>query len=376
MKTPGNPFITFGYAGPELFCDREDETKTILRNVVNNTTPVTLTSIRRIGKTGLIRHVFTKLPRNYTGIYLDIQSAENLNDFFNLLATAMINSVPEKTKPGKAIWNFIKSFRPTITFEQITGLPQITIDSSFRKAEPDIETTLNFLESQSFRVVIAIDEFQQILKFPEKQTDAWLRSKIQQLKNLTFIFSGSQQQLMVELFSSPSRPFYRSTSFMRINKINRDAYRAFIIRLFRDGNRKISEEIVDNMLEWADQITYYVQLLCNRVYSSGEKEITTSLWQSEASNLIKESEMIFYNYRDLLTHQQWKLLKALASEKKVKSPTSNDFITRFQLGGSATVLQSLKALVRKDLVYKDYDSDEQAFHSVNDLLFQHWVKNQ
>lgn len=376
MTTLHNPFITIGYAGPDLFCDREEETKSILRNVVNNTTPVTLTSIRRIGKTGLIRHVLTKLPRNYTGIYLDIQSAENLNDFMNILVTAMIQAVPEKSKPGKLIWNFIKSFRPTITFDQITGSPQITIDSKLRKAEPDIEVILNFLESQPFRVVIAIDEFQQILRFPEKQTDAWLRSKIQRLNNLTFIFAGSQQQLMGELFSSPSRPFYRSTSLMRITKINAGNYRTFIVSLFGKGNRKISGEIADQILEWADCVTYYVQLLCNRVYSTGEKEVTTSLWQSEAGLLIKEAEPVFFSYRELLTHPQWMLLKALAAEKKVNSPTSREFMTKYQLNGSATVLQSLKALVTKELVYKDYDLDGQAFHSVNDLLFKHWVCNQ
>jgi uncharacterized protein len=375
MNTTVNPFVTFGYAGQEYFCDREEETKSILRSIVNNT-PVTLTSIRRIGKTGLIRHVLSKLPRNYVGIYLDIQSAENLNDFMNILVTGMIQAVPEKSKPGKIIWNFIKSLRPTITFDQITGSPQITIDSKLRKVEPDIEAILNFLEGQPYRIVIAIDEFQQILRFPEKQTDAWLRSKIQQLNNLAFIFAGSQQQLMGELFSSPSRPFYRSTNLKQIHKLNAGVYRPFIVRLFRNGNRKISEDIADQILEWADGVTYYVQLLCNRVYSSGEKEITPSLWQSEAASLIKEAEPVFFSYRELLTHPQWMLLKAVAAENKVKSPTSREFMTKYQLNGSATVLQSLKALVTKELVYKDYDSDGQAFHSVHDLLFKHWVCNQ
>jgi len=375
MKTPGNPFITLGYAGPEFFCDRKEETESILRSIVNKT-PVTLTSIRRIGKTGLIQHVLSKLPRNYVGIYLDIQSAETLNDFMNILATSMIHSVPEKSQPGKVIWRFIKSLRPVITFDQLTGLPQVSVEAKAGKAEPDIETSLNFLDKQPFRVVIAIDEFQQILNFPEKRTDAWLRSKIQLMNNLTFIFSGSQQHLMSELFNSPSRPFYRSTGFMRINKINDDDYRKFITRLFLNGNRKITGEVVDQILEWAEHITYYIQLLCNRVYSSGVKEITSSLWQSEAGLLIKETEPVFYSYRELLTHPQWMLLKALAAEKKVISPTSGEFMNKYHLSGSATVLQSLKALVTKDLVYKDYDAGGQAFHSVNDLLFKRWVCNQ
>ena len=108
MKHPQNPFITVGYAGPEWFCDRKEETASLLRSITGNSS-VTLTSIRRIGKTGLIRHVLAQLPKETVGIYLDIQPAENLAEFLNILATSLVNAAPEKSKPGKVIWNFIKS---------------------------------------------------------------------------------------------------------------------------------------------------------------------------------------------------------------------------------------------------------------------------
>jgi hypothetical protein len=374
MKTPVNPFITVGYAGPEWFCDRKNETDSILKSIINGT-PVTITSIRRMGKTGLIRHVLTQIPKNYIGIYLDIQPSENLNDFMNILATAMIRAVPEKSKPGKIFWNFIKSLRPVITFEQLSGLPQVSIATITSKAEPDIESVFSFLERQPFRIIVAIDEFQQILQFHEKSTDAWLRSKIQQLNNLTFIFSGSQQHMMDELFNSPSKPFYRITNFMRIKKIPFEEYSEFICRLFHQGDRKISEEVAGQILEWGEQITYYIQLLCNRIYFSGEKIISRSHWQSEANKLIKEMEPVFFGYRDLLTIPQWMLLKALATEGKVNNPTSGKFIRNFNLSGSATVILSLKALIKKDLVYKDFDPEGHALYSVNDLLFKHWIQS-
>jgi AAA+ ATPase superfamily predicted ATPase len=375
MKNPQNPFITVGYAGPEWFCNRKEETESLLRSIESGLS-ITLTSIRRIGKTGLIKHVLTQLPKNLVGIYFDIQPAENLNDFLNVLATSLINAVPEKSKPGKVIWDFIKTLRPIISFEHLTGLPQVTIDSRPGNPEPDIEAILRFLENQPFKIVVAIDEFQQILNFPEKNIDAWLRSKIQQLNNVTFIFAGSQQHLMGQLFNSPSKPFYRSTQFMKLNKIPNDAYRDFICRMFKKGNRRISNEIADEVLEWTNHHTYYVQLLCNCLYSTGELLITRELWQSEAMRLIKETETVFFNYRELLTNTQWTLLKALGSEDKVFSPTSKDFLQKYHLGSSATVIQSLKSLIKKELVFKDFNEDGKAFYSVYDLLFQHWIRNE
>jgi AAA+ ATPase superfamily predicted ATPase len=375
MRNPQNPFITVGYAGPEWFCNRKEETESLIRSIESGLS-VTLTSIRRIGKTGLIRHVLTQLPKNLVGIYLDIQPAENLNDFLNIVATSLINAVPEKSKPGRVIWDFIKTLRPVIKFEHLTGLPQVVIDSHPKNPKPDIEAILRFLESQPFKIVVAIDEFQQILNFPENNVDSWLRSKIQQLNNVTFIFAGSQQHLMGQLFNSPSKPFYRSTQFMKLNKIPNDEYRDFICRMFQKGNRKISDEIVDQILEWANRHTYYVQILCNCIYSTDALLITKELWQTEAMRLIKETETVFFNYRELLTNAQWTLLKAIGSEDKVFSPTSKDFLQKYHLGSSATVIQSLKALIKKELVFKDFNEDGKAFYSVYDLLFQHWIRNE
>jgi len=374
MNKLSNPFVTIGYVGPKYFCNRKEESKTILGSILGGT-PMTLTSIRRIGKTGLIRHVLNQLPREVVGIYLDIQAAENLNGFMNILATSLVRAAPERSRPGKIIWEFVKKLRPVITFEHLSGMPQVTLDIKTRKAEPDIETILRFLEKQPFRVVIAIDEFQQILSFPEKRVDAWLRGIMQQLTNITFIFAGSQQHLMSDLFSSPSRPFYRSTSFMQINKIPAGEYMEFIGRLFGTGNRKIKEEVIGQIMGWTDLNTYYTQLLCNRIYSSGENVITTKSWQMEALKLIRESEMVFFGYREMLTAPQWLLLKALASEKKVSSPTAREFLQKYNLSGSATVLQSLQALIKKELVYKDYYTEGKSYYSVYDLLFQHWIRN-
>lgn len=373
MKKPGNPFPTAGYYGADYFCDRTAEAHKILQNITNGQS-VTLTAIRRIGKTGLIQHVIARLPVNWTGVYVDILGAENLNDFLNLLVTALVNSVPEKSPVGKKFWNFIRSLRPTLTFDALTGTPQVTIEIKPIETTHHIESVLMFLEEQPHQILLAIDEFQQILNFPEKNTDAWLRSVIQRIKNIKFIFSGSQQHLMTGLFTNPSRPFFRSTQFMKLGKINTNEYRIFILRQFEKGKKKISENIVDNMLEWADHHTYYVQLICNRVYSYPDQTINDKIWTAEAFRLLKEQETVFFNYRDLLTQPQWNLLKAIAYDLKAYTPTSGEFMTKHHLSGSATVLQGLRSLEKKEMIFADYDSEGKLYYSVYDVLFQRWIQ--
>ncbi len=108
------------------------------------------------------------------------------------------------------------------------------------------------LEAQSKPVVIAIDEFQQIQEYPEQQTDAWMRSVVQQLRNISFIFSGSQKHLMTDLFTNPARPFFRSTILMKIGKISAESYTEFILKQFKKQSVSISKETVAEMLNWTN----------------------------------------------------------------------------------------------------------------------------
>ena len=89
--------------------------------------------------------------------------------------------------------------------------------------------------------------------------------------------------------------------------------------------------------------------------------------------MLKEQEFVFYAYRDILTTSQWNLLKAVARDGKVGAPTSHDFLTRHRLGTSATVLQSLKTLQKKELVFRDMDSEGIPYYSVYDVLFSRWM---
>lgn len=374
MRRPENPFIITGYHSPEYFCDREDETLQLLSNFTNGVN-TTLTSIRRIGKTGLIKHVLGQLSKNWNGIYVDILPTENLSGFLNVLATSIVNAVPERESLGKKIMNFIKSLRPVFSYDVLTNAPQVSFNVNPDEAEYNIQSIFRFLSEQKYNVVIAIDEFQQILKYPEKNTDSWLRKIIQEMNNVRFIFSGSRQHLMNELFDSPSRPFYRSTSLLPLGKIPVEEYSHFIEKQFISYGRSINRNVIDEILKWGNLHTYYVQLLCNRVFASGKKVITSEVWREEAYTLLKNEEVFFINYRNLLTNPQWQLLKAVAAEGVVVAPTSKDFIGRHNLGSPSTVLRSLNSLIDKEMIYRGFNSAGAVYYSVYDVLFQRWAEH-
>jgi uncharacterized protein len=371
LRQISNPFPVVTYQGAEYFCDRQKETSQLISSIKNGNS-VTLISIRRIGKTGLIQHVLAQLPKEIKCVYIDILETENLKQFLSKLATSLLGIATEKSTLGKKIWTFIKSIRPVISFDILTGAPQASFDLKQKEIEMNIDSILKFLDSQIFKTVIAIDEFQQVMKYPEFSTDAWLRSRMQQLKNVVFIFSGSQQHLMAELFTSPERPFYRSTSIMKLEKLDSAVYRDFIVSRFRDYQKDIDPAIAEDILRWCDIHTFYVQQLCNRVFAATFKQVTPELWKEQAFELLKEQEIIFLGYRNLLTTHQWNLLKSIANEGKVYQPTGMEFSTKHALYNSATILRSLKSLLKYELVYKNFDSKGLQYYSVYDVFFQRW----
>lgn len=372
MKTqPISPFPTTGYNGPQYFCDRAEETGRML-SMLEGGESCLLLGIRRLGKTALIHHVLAKLPRGWQGIYLDILHTETEADFLNTLASGLLQSIPEKSPIGKKVWEFVKSLRPTISFDALTGMPQVGID--VRDTSRQVKDIFNFLAGQSATVVVAIDEFQQIAHYPEKNTDAWLRGLMQNLPNIRFVFAGSQQHILSSLFSDPGRPFFKSASPLKIEKIRKVEYARFIEHLFQSNNREIPQNVVSDMLDWTMCHTYYVQLLCNRVYLSGVQQVDEALWHSEANKILKEQETFFFHYRSMLTHQQWKLLKAVARDSEVLEPTSKAFVSGHDLGSPATVLRSLEALLHKELIYKEFKPTGKEYYGLYDVLFQRWLE--
>ena len=90
-----NPFLITGYESPEYFCDRKKETEDLL-DTLHNGRNITLTSPRRLGKTGLIKHIYYLLKQqdpSVVTVYIDLYPTTSLYDFTQTFASAVLGQL-------------------------------------------------------------------------------------------------------------------------------------------------------------------------------------------------------------------------------------------------------------------------------------------
>jgi hypothetical protein len=371
-----NPFIIKSYESKDLFCDREEELKLMLRNCVNQS-DMALISQRRMGKTGLIYRLFEELhearPDIHT-IYLDIFASRNIDDFIKLLAEAAMKSFQPKTSMGDKLLTFIKSLRPQLSFDNITGEPQLQIAyQTAHEKEYTLRGLFDFLDSQHEPIVIAIDEFQQIREYPEQNMEALLRTYIQQTHHLTFIFCGSKKHLMADIFTNEKKPFYSSTTFVSLGKISEESYSAFIRQLMGRGQRSITDEALQFILDWTRRHTYYTQQLCHTVYANGNSTIGIEDVKSACQQIMKQGEAVWLQYRQMLTNKQWDYLIAVAKEGSIQQITSSEFLKRHKIGSPSVSRRLADALCEKGLLNDDVTLNG-TIYSVSDVFLSHWME--
>jgi uncharacterized protein len=377
MKTRNNPFLLKGYVSKEFFCNRQKEVDQLFANVRNGI-DTTLISPRRMGKTGLIFRFFDHLREqgDVKSIYVDIFSSRNLSEFIKLLAEAILLAFPEKTSVGKQFFEFIKGFRPLIGYDPLSGQPQIQINyQSDQEKEYTLQGLFSFLENQGEMIVIAIDEFQQISDYPEKNIEALLRTYTQNLKNIRFIFCGSRKAMMINLFSNVKRPFFSSTQYLSLEKIDKEVYSFFIRSKFSESGIDITNEALTMVLNWSLMHTFYTQSLCNMLYYIADNQITIDTVKLACVELLKRNEPVFYQYRQLLTAAQWNFLIAIAKEGGVKQLTAQKFISQYGIGTPANARRISRSLLEKELLLELPNKKETSYR-VYDVFLSRWLENE
>lgn len=369
---PKNPFLVTGYIGPQYFCDRESETKKLL-NAIKNGRNLTITSIRRMGKTDLIKHVFHKLriDKSYIVVYVDLQPTSSNADLIKKIGQAIFRSLGSShSKWFNRLIHQLAGLRPKITFDPLTGQPVVQLDIVNDEVQVTIEKIFEFISRYDKRVVLAFDEFQQIMRYPEKNTQALLRSNIQGISNLTCIFSGSHRKILTSMFDDYSQPFYQSSDMIYLDRIDPGEYKKFIVSKFKSANSILSQEIPDLIMDKTRNHTFYVQYFSNQLYSSGYSIIDNKTAESIWMSIIQEREGIYYNYRNLFTSLQFSLLKAIAADRSVKQPLSKEFLNQHGLPTPSSVKSALDILIDREFVH--FDKDE---YFVTDVFFSDWLKN-
>lgn len=371
-----NPFVLQPYVSKEFFCDRETELHDII-SYIGNGANISLISMRRLGKTGLILRTFDELQGKsygYDTIYVDIYATTCVEDFISAFASAVVAT--KKESAIRKFFSLLGGIRPLLSYDPISGQPKVSLTY---QTESDKFTTLdsifNYLENQGGKVLVAIDEFQQIRSYEGVYMEAVLRAKIQNLKNVRFIFSGSDKTLMTDMFSGERSPFYQSVINVPLSKLDRGVYSDFIMRMFEKGGKHISEDIVSFIIEWSRCHTFYTQTLCNFTYMDSGETVAMRDVYAAIDRIFKSEQDKFFTIRSMLTKGQWKYLGCVAKEGILRHPTSGTFLNKYRLGIPATSKRFLSSLIEKDLICEEKTMDGSEY-SVYNVFLSRWLERQ
>lgn len=371
---PLNPFIiTSDYFGPEYFCDRTEETGEMVSNILNGRNTV-LISDRRMGKSGLISHVFDQkeISSRFRTFYVDLYSTSNLSEMVMLLSEEVLCQLKGKgQKMAERFFSYVRSLAQGIKYDPITG--QISLDISLgaiTQPKTTLKEIFEYLENSDTPCLVAIDEFQQIADYPEGNVIALLRTYIQKCRQTSFIYSGSRRRMMDKLFSNPGEPFYLSSTPLSLEPIEKVEYMTFSQHHFNAGGKSLSAECFNLIYDLFEGHTWYVQRMLNELYGGkqvGEAVDTTDVDRA-LRHILKLEKRAFDDNLAVLPEMQKQVLIAIAKEGKVKEATSSGFVLRHSLRSSSTVQSALMALYSKE-----YISKNDGFYSITNRFLRFYL---
>ncbi|MBD5346633.1 MAG: ATP-binding protein [Bacteroides sp.] len=357
MQHPRNPFILGHRIRRPYFCDRVEE-QARLTSAVTNGRNVVLISPRRMGKTSLAYVSLydpEEIREEYEIFFFDILQTNSLRELAYLLGKEIFNSLAGSGKRLRGFLSALRSLKGSFGFDPMTGLPTFDIQlGDIRNPEYTLEEIFSYIENWDKPVIVVIDEFQQITKYPEKNTEAVLRSYMQRMSNATFVFAGSEQTILQEMFVSSKRPFYNSSEIMTLDPIAEELYVLFARNLFAEFGKNVEEEAIRWAIRLFDGNTFYMQRTMNGAFADTEAGAVCDMAAVNKSvrTMLAANEVL---YREILSNvsiSQKAVLYAIARNRIVANPMSSGFLRNHSLPSSSSVQSALLKLVKSGLVSK------------------------
>lgn len=373
MNTFVNPFITTGKIPATLFCDRKEEANRLLRSLANGAN-VVLMAPRRVGKTQLMYYCFDKrlISDNYITFFIDILKTSTLQEFTYELGKAVFNTLATRgQKMQKMVLTTMRSLTGNIGFDPVTALPTFGISiGDIQNPAYSLEEIFRTLENAGKKCIVAIDEFQQIACYPEKNIEAELRSHIQKMTNTQFIFSGSERHLLEEMFLDTARPFYNSADIQSLEVIEEGKYTDFVRHHFLVNGKRITDEAISHVYHIFDGNTYYNQKAMREAFSeTGVNGLCTiDTVKMIISQMVKESDRHYSEILARLSLPQKELLYAIAKDHQARQITSGAFIRHHRLKSASSVQSSIKKIMDAGLV-----SFDEGNYYIADQLMRLWL---
>lgn len=375
---PANPFFTGIIIPDRYFCDREEETKTII-DLLENGNNVVLKAQRRIGKSCLAHHIFNqeRVKNDYNTLYIDLFGTKNSSDFHITFQNKLINApFARSAKIKRNFEQMLKGINVSLgSYDPVTGqvtLPSIGTTPAQMPRIP-LDELFGYLETTKKKNIIVFDEFQQIEYYPERMA-AVLRSYIQQMNNTKFIFSGSSKYMLNMMFLNYNKPFYKSSSNIDLDILDYDKYESFVVGCFEEYGKTIAPEAVRFVYDLFLGETAPMQETMNNVFGKTDKKTTAGIPEIKES-IVSILESKDESFRTLLNgierEKTRNTLYCIAAQGIASNLTSTKTMKDYALDNASSVQNALAYLLDENnsIVRKL----AKGTYIIDDRMFELWI---
>jgi type II secretory pathway predicted ATPase ExeA len=371
-----NPFQFGGVVSGDAFCNREKEQADLAR-AMENAERVFVLSERRYGKTSLVRAVLRRLPKKrHVCVYVDLWSTDSEATFIAAVARAIADSMSSSVaKALDMAKRFFGGLAPSVTVDE-EGKPVLAFGiRTATRVGPALEEVLDaparIAANEGVRVVMAFDEFQQILEYGNDQVERKLRSVIQHQGAVGYLFLGSRKHVIRKMVLDRNRPLYRAGGHYPLGPIAEEHWQPFIQARFAGAGKGIDSAIIHELCERTQGHPFYTQHLCHVLWELCESQSTVDgAMLHEAVRILLDRESYAYTTLwESLTLTQKRFLKGVASESAGVKVFSGEFVGLFGLGTASNVQRAVEALLAKDVIDRDNGS-----FLITDRFLRLWIR--
>ena len=370
-----NPFKYGGVVRGPYFADRRNEMNELKREMVN-LNQVFLVSPRRFGKTCLLLNLIETLERDAMACaYIDLNAFPDIKSFATALTS--LTSKALETNKDKLLKMFagFQKLRPKVTVD-----PDGTITAGLELAVDEKDALSALLEGMHHaeklaakkkkKLVVIIDEFSDLEKFNGQTIERALRSEIQKQTHIGYIFSGSEQSVMLAMIRDRTRAFYKLGRIMELGPIERRAYAGFVQKWLKKGGYTVKEDDLKRIFEIGNDVPYNVQRLCNVMWDDAmeTKAIKPALIEKLPVIVAQQDSPHYEMLWHSASQSQKILLIALSKDQTVK-PFSKDFQLKHGIGPSSSIKASLDSLLKKGILFKTL----QGGYRFTDGFMPYWI---
>lgn len=370
-----NPFVFGKAAEGAYFTDRVEDSKRLAANLTHGINTV-LISPRRWGKTSLVKKVISETSSDDVKfIFIDVFQCKSEYDFFRNYANEVIKQTSSKIDEWvEMAKNFLSNISPKFSFGS-DPLNDFSISFEWNQNPETVESILALPEKlaakKNKRIVVCLDEFQQIADFADSTSfQKRLRTAWQHQQHTTYCMFGSKKHLMEYIFNDKSMPFYKFGDMIFLNKISTEDWTKYICHQFHVTGKTINEDQAEKICNLTENLSSYVQHLSWIVWYKTDRVVTNKIINDALDDILEQNKVFFQREVEQLTELQLNFLKALACG--VTSGFSRkEVIQKYRLESSANIQSVKKALLKKDLIYID-----DATIVFDDPLMKLWIKRE